>query len=315
MIPAQSLITKFQQALKEKWGYIWGTAGITWDAGSQRRKVLFMEQKYGRNWKDSAYAKKDDYYSSALYGDHWIGRKVSDCSGLFRWAFNQFGQYIAHGSNSIWKSYCSAQGGLSGGKRTDGNTLLPGTAVFTDRAGDKTHIGLYVGGGKVIEAAGASSGVITTSVALDKWKCWGELSGVDYVNAGNEKLKMNNEELKPEGGNGKPTLRKGSKGAAVKELQTALADLGYDLGPCGIDGDFGKATEAAVRSFQSDRGLEADGICGPLTFAELEKAAGSLKAPVKGQTYSVTVSGLDLAQAQAICSNYPGCSEMEKEVG
>ena len=304
MIPAQSLISQFEKALKEKWGYIRGTAGILWDAGRQRQKVLFMEQKYGRNWKDSESAKKDDYYSSALYGNRWAGRKVADCSGLFRWAFNQFGQYIAHGSNSIWNSYCSAKGDLSGGKRTDGRILVPGTAVFTDRAGDKTHIGLYAGNRKVIEASGASTGVITTSVDLGKWKCWGELKGVDYGG-------QSAADTEPAGETGSPrTLRKGSKGQAVTELQAMLAKLGYDLGSYGVDGDFGRDTEAAVRRFQRDRGLAADGIAGPLTRAALESAC----AGGKETSYSVTVSGLDLTQAKAIQRNYPG-SVIEEERG
>ncbi len=71
--------------------------------------------------------------------------------------------------------------------------------------------------------------------------------------------------------NGFPTLRKGSKGAAVTELQTILLKLGYDLGPCGIDGDFGKRTDAAVRKYQKDHGLAADGIVGKMTWKELMK--------------------------------------------
>ena len=114
---------------------------------------------------------------------------------------------------------------------------------------------------------------------------------------------------------GRPTLRRGSKGQAVLELQTMLLELGYDLGSWGADGDFGKATEAAVKAFQSDHRLTADGVAGPATFAVLEKAVGSVKEkPAEEISYSVTIFGLDLTQAKALVNNYPG-SVMEKIVG
>ena len=40
----------------------------------------------------------------------------------------------------------------AGGKRTDGQPLKPGTAVFLTKGSDRHHVGLYVGDGKVIEA-------------------------------------------------------------------------------------------------------------------------------------------------------------------
>lgn len=64
-----------------------------------------------------------------------------------------------------------------------------------------------------------------------------------------------------------PLLRRGSKGAAVTKLQRALSSVGFDPGT--VDGIFGKNTEAAVKSFQSRRGLTADGLVGPLTQGAL----------------------------------------------
>ena len=107
-------------------------------------------------------------------------------------------------------------------------------------------------------------------------------------------------------------MRKGSKGAAVTELQTMLDKLGYDLGPCGIDGDFGKATEAAVRSFQSDHRLTVDGICGPATYGELKKAMAQLAEKPAVKKYCVTITGLDLAQARALQAKYQGCIAEEE---
>lgn len=67
----------------------------------------------------------------------------------------------------------------------------------------------------------------------------------------------------------RPVLRKGSKGANVEYLQRILDKEGYKLGA--IDGVFGKNTEAALKQFQSDRMLVADGICGKKTWSMIEQ--------------------------------------------
>ncbi|MBO7358660.1 MAG: peptidoglycan-binding protein [Clostridia bacterium] len=60
------------------------------------------------------------------------------------------------------------------------------------------------------------------------------------------------------------TIRKGSRGDAVRLLQEILNTLGYECGK--TDGIFGKNTLSAVKKYQADNGLEADGIAGPLTW-------------------------------------------------
>ena len=72
-------------------------------------------------------------------------------------------------------------------------------------------------------------------------------------------------------------LRKGSVGNLVKELQEKLIKLGYDCGPDGADGDFGKNTLAAVLKFQSEHNLETDGEVGPLTNAALNEACNTIQ--------------------------------------
>lgn len=53
--------------------------------------------------------------------------------------------------------------------------------------------------------------------------------------------------------------------AAVRRVQRVLHSRGYGLGRPGVDGRFGPLTDAAVRRFQADSGLAADGIVGPKT--------------------------------------------------
>ena len=57
-------------------------------------------------------------------------------------------------------------------------------------------------------------------------------------------------------------LRRGTRGAVVKKLQEKLE--------IGADGIFGGGTEKAVKAFQAEHGLEADGIVGPKTLEKLD---------------------------------------------
>ena len=56
------------------------------------------------------------------------------------------------------------------------------------------------------------------------------------------------------------------RGPAVRKLQELLRAAGNSIEP---DGVFGQQTEAAVRQFQSDHGLAADGVVGSRTWAVL----------------------------------------------
>ena len=70
----------------------------------------------------------------------------------------------------------------------------------------------------------------------------------------------------------KPTLKKGSRGQAAKDLQIMLKALGY-YEHYSVDGVFGLGTENAVESFQTDTArLTIDGIVGPNTWGALEGA-------------------------------------------
>jgi peptidoglycan hydrolase-like protein with peptidoglycan-binding domain len=79
-------------------------------------------------------------------------------------------------------------------------------------------------------------------------------------------------------------LQRGARGASVQQLQGALVRLGcmsqaeMNTGP----GIFGPRTEAALKRFQSSRGIQPSGTFGPTTRAALTKAlAGGASAPAK----------------------------------
>ena len=82
-----------------------------------------------------------------------------------------------------------------------------------------------------------------------------------------------------------PRLARGSTGSVVSALQKALASYGgpntpTDPGP--IDGDFGPRTESAVRAYQTDRAVIADGVVGDQTWWVPAGAAGATLASLAG---------------------------------
>lgn len=74
-------------------------------------------------------------------------------------------------------------------------------------------------------------------------------------------------------------LKQGSKGADVKKVQDELFRLGFMKTM--ITGNFGPGTEKAVIEFQKAKGLNADGIVGPITLGALGISFDSLIFPAK----------------------------------
>ena len=72
------------------------------------------------------------------------------------------------------------------------------------------------------------------------------------------------------------TIRRGSRGDDVKEIQEMLISLGYLEG--GADGIFGPKTEKAVLEFQQENRLDATGIVGEGTFDALKGGSGDQEA-------------------------------------
>lgn len=140
---------------------VWGTWGTIWTEAKQKAADREMTKKYGSKW---------------------IGKMVTDCSGLLRWALKQIGEDIVHHARYQYTDYCRNKGKLINGLREDGSAILPGTAVFLQGKEEHIHhVGVYVGNNTCIEAKGTQYGVVTSKP--DHWDHWGELIMVDYSDA------------------------------------------------------------------------------------------------------------------------------------
>ena len=271
MVKGADLISLWWQAINDKWGYIWGRYGQIWTAANQRAATRPQ---------------------TVQWGVQWIGHHVADCSGLGYWAFQQLGGYVFHGSNTIWRSYVTHRSDLKNGKRTDGKPMYPGDPVFLKKMQNgeinRHHIGYYVGNGTVIEAKGTQAGVVTSP--LSRWHETAHWLNVEYENG---VIYMNH-----------PILKRGSSGDAVVELQNLLNQHGYGLNP---DGKFGAKTEEAVKDFQKQNGLVADGIVGDATWSMLIPDP----APEPGDT--VTVSRNALAEQRRKLQEVTGWIDQQME--
>ncbi|MBK0014147.1 peptidoglycan-binding protein [Stenotrophomonas sp. S41] len=99
-----------------------------------------------------------------------------------------------------------------------------------------------------------------------------ELRGADR-GAGDHPAKAGEHVAKPAG---EQTLRDGSRGTAVSELQEQLGRLGYKDAqgqPLARDGIYGDATRHAVEDLQRAQGLKVDGVFGPQSRAALKSHA------------------------------------------
>ena len=203
------------------------------------------------------------------------GQYCGDCVGgaIKGAAWTDLGTHkMAYQSNGVpdksadgMFDYCKSLGAAYG--KIETIPEQPGIAVRM--AG---HVGIYVGNGKVDEWRGFKYGDVQTNQKDRPWTDWYELPWVNYENEGG---------FIP----AKRTLKYGCVGSDVKALQNELITRGYKLGTWGADGEFGKATEDAVKEFQKDNGLTADGIVGEKTYAVLEEPPKTYTAILRGLNY------------------------------
>lgn len=86
------------------------------------------------------------------------------------------------------------------------------------------------------------------------------------------------------------TLRKGSKGAEVKVLQSALKRAGRKIT---VDGSFGSATEQAVKDYQTFVLVTVDGIVGAETWRKLGELTEESDAEAIAETLAKCLDAVD----------------------
>ena len=212
-----------------------------------------------------------------------IGVRMYDCRGFTRWLLRQVGLDLA-GAGAT-SQYNTASNWVQRGKIAD----MPEDKVccvfkYSTSTGKYEHTGMHIGGKVIVHC----SGTVKTGKTTDRgWTHYAIPVGL-YG-----------------GSDVKPTLRKGSEGEYVVQLQTRLNELGYDCGA--VDGKFGNKTLNAVIKFQTLNDLEPDGVVGRKTWAKLDGEPEPHET-----TYTVKCDGMTWAQVQQIREVCPTAS-VEKE--
>lgn len=262
---AAGLVAWAKEAFANKWVYWYGTCGYQCTSSLLSRKTAQYPDHYGDN-------------RQATYKQHInAGRVCSDCIGLFKsYAWDEDGDIDTrdsdYGSNgqpdngaSTTLKKTTIKGSIS--------TLpeIPGLALWTKTGG---HIGVYIGNGEVIELRGFAYGCQKNKVKARSFTTWGVYPFVEYTE---EQILLAMQAADISTKSGSTTIRAGSTGDAVREMQELLNAAGYNCGK--VDGICGANTVSAITAFQQANGLEADGICGSKTWAALRAAKTPSAAP------------------------------------
>lgn len=232
VLNAKDLVAFVKKAASEKWGYVYGGDGEKYDEETAEKWAK------SRKKPSSHIGTARSYFVTRC--KKWFGKRVVDCSGLIIAAFRSVKANYSDQTANTFYDRCGESGKIKD------MSNIPGLCVH--KSG---HIGIYVGDGLVVESRGTDYGVVLTKLEKRPWTGWGKLADVAY----------------PETPVQKPTLRRGSKGEAVENLQETLnKKMGSALK---IDGKFGPKTQKAVKTFQKKYKLKVDGIAGPQTNGKL----------------------------------------------
>lgn len=272
-VPISMFMAELRAAHKRKDGYIMGATG-------QNPRKWSKTSWWFTQYKDrNKYSAKQE--ASAL---KWreTAERVWDCNGLAEGIYQDITDVCintkARYNYSGWCIQTKGSGMIPPEKR------IEGAAIFLGKPAKDIHHVMYLdapvdpnnprGDWYLIEARGVSFGVPRTRLSDRGCDYWGQMDkyfdydDIDYVPAEPEL--------------GEIVLRNGMNDRAdVKELQTHLMALGYNLGKYGADGDFGDMTEQAVEAFQRDHGCDVDGEYGPKTHTALMKAIDALNNKIE----------------------------------
>ena len=261
-MPISKFVAEIYAAYKRKDGYILGATGQNpkkWPVNS---------------WWFTQYTNKKQHEKALYWREH--AQRVWDCNGLAEGLYKDFsGTDINTKARYNYAQWCDPKGkGLIPAKYR-----VPGAAVFWgDSAANIHHVAyLYkpvkdnvtAGDWYIIEARGVMYGVVCTKLNERKPNFWGWMTKYfDY----DQPVTVPADSPAA----GIRVLKEGMEGADVKEMQANLIRLGYSCGKWGADGDFGDSTEMALKKFQEEHGLEADGIYGSKSRAAMDAAIAAM---------------------------------------
>ena len=210
-----------------------------------------------------------------------------DCAQFTLHAAEAAGLYLPSGATSQWnKGDWLAKGSI--GQLPRDHVCF----VYRRKSGSSSvmaHTGIYLGDGMVADARGHADDIVHAPLDSFPWTHFAILRGMPCPEGLAAAAEL-------------PTLRQGSQGESVRELQRLLRTLGYELE---IDGKFGPLTLRCVKSFQGSAGLVRDGVVGADTWAALETEAANRPESAVIH-YRVVISGLDKDSAEALADRYGG---------
>ena len=274
-MPTKLFVRELEAALNRGDGYIMASYG-------QNPRTGYLDLT--RTDVKSAW-KENGWYYSQYSGDQraqalkWRKKctRVWDCNGMAEGIYEIYsGVCINARARNNYASWCSVKGkGV-----IPANRRVPGAAVFWGSSAGSIHHVAYLwkpviagkpeGDWYLIEARGVMYGVVKSKLLSRKPNFWGYMDKYfDYsenVTAEDVADIVETETL------GSRVLKNGSEGNDVREMQSGLIRLGYDLGLWGADGEFGDQTEMAVKQFQSDHGLTVNGAFDEKCVAALDTA-------------------------------------------
>lgn len=193
----------------------------------------------------------------------------------------------------------------SGGKYTNAQVFNKHKETINKNMPTLVGYPTYSSGGKEVFGAHIMMGIGYTSdnyyVVRDTWTSDNKPMRAFYYNGAGYKfyvggLSITNKDTSTAWGN--VTLRKGDSNFNVKRLKYMLKSLFYNPGT--INNTFDATLETAVKNFQKDNGLTADGIVGSNTYKKL-KTAHIMKYDNKTANFRVLSKGKkgdDVAQLQ-----------------
>lgn len=157
------LVEIFKRFLAERRGYVYGAQGELWSAALAETWIKSGAVVPSGNDRTTYFRQRCA---------RWIGRRVDDCSGGIVDAMRTENPKYGDRNANTFKAQFVEGGPVA--------TIpdIPGLAVW--RSG---HIGLYIGGGQVIEFRGTDYGCVQTTLSKRDFTHWGKIRDVDYGQA------------------------------------------------------------------------------------------------------------------------------------